>query len=242
MVESYGTIALVGSGEYLEPMLQIEQGLLDAGVACGKSRKYAQLATAAGQEGGDRLTYWETLGAAQAERLNVEQVFVPAFDRDSANDPDLAAMLEDVALIYLSGGDPKYAAESLHDTAVGNAITAAWKSGSSVAGCSAGAMALGPDVAHIRGLPHHRVNGLAIVPHLEVIPHYDRLLGRLPESAVHFLLANERDVFVVGIDENTALVSIGGHDWQVHGFGKVHVLRGGPAASYADGSSLTLSL
>jgi cyanophycinase-like exopeptidase len=100
-----GSIALVGSGEYLPEMLNLEQLLLDEGVKQGKRACYIQIPTAAGLEGRDRLEYWKKLGAQQAARLGVEQVFLPVYERDDANNPEFAKLLDDSALVYLSGGE-----------------------------------------------------------------------------------------------------------------------------------------
>ena len=67
-----GSIALVGSGEYLPAMVELEKTLIDDAIACGKKPTFVQIPTAAGQESDDRLDYWRALGKAQAERLGVE--------------------------------------------------------------------------------------------------------------------------------------------------------------------------
>src|SRR5438552_15180852 len=72
-----GPLALVGSGEYLAVMAGVEGALIE-----GRPRRYVQIPTAAAPEGPDRLQYWLDLGAAQAERLGVQQVPVVVRDRD----------------------------------------------------------------------------------------------------------------------------------------------------------------
>ena len=134
---STAPIALVGSGEYLPVMTAIEGALLE-----GRAPKYVQLATAAAPEGDDSLGRWHALGRAQAERLGVEQVVVDVRTREDADRADLAALVEGAGLVYLSGGNPAYLAETLRDSAVWHAIVAAHEAGASIAGCSAGAMAL----------------------------------------------------------------------------------------------------
>src|SRR2546430_897420 len=80
-----GPLALVGSGEYLAVMAGVEGALIE-----GRPSRYIQIPTAAAPEGADRLQYWLDLGAAQAERLGVEQVPVVVRDRDEAGSADLA--------------------------------------------------------------------------------------------------------------------------------------------------------
>ena len=132
-----GTIALVGSGEWLPVMLDVEKELLK-----NQNSVYVQLSTAAGQESPARLEHWKNLAQTQAKTLNVESRWLPVFDQDSANNPEFVEKIKGAGLIYLSGGDPTYLAETLRDSLVWNAIVNEWQNGASLAGCSAGAMAL----------------------------------------------------------------------------------------------------
>ena len=131
-----GKIALVGSGEWLPVMLEVEKELFE-----NQKPIYVQLSTAAGLEGEKRLNHWKNLGFEQAQRLGVEQRWLPVFDAESANNFEIVQQIKDAGVIYLSGGDPTYLSESLRDSLVWNEIISKWKSGVSIAGCSAGAMA-----------------------------------------------------------------------------------------------------
>src|SRR5260370_23603074 len=156
-----GPLALVGSGEYLPVMTQTERLLLQ-----GRPPRYVQLPTAAAPEGEQSLRHWLDLGAAQAERLGVEQVPVVARDRDEADWPELAALIPGAGLIDLSGGNPLYLAQTLRGTRVWDAILATWQEGSALAGCSAGAMALTGWVPSIRASQREPDPGLGVLPHL----------------------------------------------------------------------------
>jgi cyanophycinase len=206
-----GPIALVGSGEYLPQMAGIEARLLE-----GRAPRYVQLATAAVPDGPSVVERWHALGVAQAERLGVEPVLVPVRDHDDADDPSMAAMLEGAGLVYLSGGNPTYLADTLRDTLVWTAITEAWRAGSALAGCSAGAMALTAWVPTLRHPRQGGTDGLGLLPHLRVIPHFDAFASRMPDLLTRFLLPHDPSVTVVGIDEETALVG-GPHEWLVQG-------------------------
>ena len=140
-----GPVALVGSGEYLPVLADVERRLL-----AGRPPRYVQLATAAAPEGPAVLARWHALGARAAERLGVEQVVVPVADRDGALDDANARLIEGAGLVYLSGGNPSFLAETLRDTPVWAAIVAAWRAGAALAGCSAGAMALSASLPDIR--------------------------------------------------------------------------------------------
>jgi len=149
-MKSNGSLALVGSGEYLPQMKEFEQSLINDGIANGKKPIYIQIPTAAGQESDNRINYWQSLGASAASSLGVEQSFLPIFTRDDANNPELLKGVNDAALIYLSGGDPHYLADTVRDTLLWDLILKNWQSGGSLAGCSAGAMAFSSAIPHFR--------------------------------------------------------------------------------------------
>ena len=196
---SAGRLALVGSGEYLPVMHEIEEWLLQ-----DRPTRYVQLATAAAPEGQRSLDNWHRLGAAAARRLGAEQVIIDVRTRDDANDPKWAAAISGAGLIYLSGGNPSFLARTLIGTLVWKAIEREWRLGSALAGCSAGAMALGgyvPDFRHPRA---GGVDGLGVVPDIRVLPHFDRYAKWVPDFAMRPLVAPGS--YIVGIDEDTALV------------------------------------
>lgn len=230
-----GPLALVGSGEYLPEMAPMEGALL-----AGRAPRYVQIPTAAGREGPERLDYWIRLGKAQAERLGVEAVPVPATDRLAADDPRNADLVAGAGLVYLSGGDPVLLVETLRDTALWAAILRAWEGGAALAGCSAGAMALAGAVVRIgrqvgtdRGpesLGQSRgplpglgsLPGLGLLPGVVVLPHFDRMARRLPDGLLRRLPGSTGRT-VLGIDERTALVG-GPSRFVVQGRGAVWVL------------------
>jgi cyanophycinase len=102
------------------------------------------------------------------------------------------------------------------------AIVAAWQEGASLAGCSAGAMAFCGKIIGIR--KSHISAGLNLLPEIEVIPHYDKFLGWLPDRVAAAVVRKDADTALLGIDENTALVLT--DKWRKYGSGSVHVLRG----------------
>ena len=229
-----GPVALVGSGEYLPVMEPIERDLLR-----DRPPRMVQLATAAAPEGPATLRYWHDLGADAARRLGVEQVVVPVVDRRSAQDPALAELVEGAGLVYLSGGNPPYLAATLRDTAVWAAIAAAWRAGAALAGCSAGAMALTAHVPDIRRPSQPVEPGLGAVPHLRVLPHFDRFVARMSNGDLRRLTAASDGVTVVGIDEETALVG-GPEHWQVRGRQSVWVIDGDGRRSHPPDSHVRL--
>ena len=246
-MEHVGALALVGSGEYLPVMQDLEGALLRKGVERGKKNRYVQLPLAAGRESKTRLEYWRTLGKEQADRIDTEQIFLPVYSREDAMKKEFAEMVEDAGLIYLSGGDPHYLAASLINTPVWEAMERNWRSGTSLAGCSAGAMAMAGDIPNFRKMKEEGSPGLNILPRVRTIPHYNKFFGWIPDAAASVMLRAPDGVWVIGVDEGTAAVS--GLDpetsyvdstFAVHGVASVHVLKGGPTHKYVQGETLTL--
>ena len=217
-----GALALVGSGEYLPEAQLLEAELLRFGISRGKSNTYIQIPTAAGKEGEDRLDFWRQRGADQAARIGCEVKYLPVLSRQDAFNEQWIKDINSAGLIYFSGGDPVHLAEVFADTPMWQAIVQAWREGASLAGCSAGAMAFGGKIIGIRR--SHISAGLNLLPEIEVIPHYDKFLGWLPNRVTAAIVRKDADTALVGIDENTALVLT--DKWRKYGTGKVHILRG----------------
>jgi cyanophycinase-like exopeptidase len=216
-------------------MLAVEGGLIE-----GRPPRYVQIPTAAGQEGRARLAYWVELGRAQAQRLGVEPVPLVVVNREQADDPAVADQVEGAGLIYLSGGNPAFLADTLRDTALWAAILRAWRAGSALAGCSAGAMAMADRVPDMRraGTRWHR--GLGLLPHIRVLPHFDRMLGRAPHLFTgKFLQGRPGGEHLVGIDEDTALVG-GPEAYTVEGKRSAWLLADGQRQEYPAGTRLDL--
>ncbi|HET8990223.1 MAG TPA: Type 1 glutamine amidotransferase-like domain-containing protein [Acidimicrobiales bacterium] len=231
-----GPLALVGSGEYLPSMAAIEAGLLE-----GRPARYVQLATAAVPDGPEVVARWHELGRAQAQRLGVEAVVVPVTSRADAHDPALAALVEGAGLVYLSGGDPHYLADTLRDSLVWRAIEAAWREGAALAGCSAGAMALGAWIPSIRHPQRAATAGLGLLGRLGVIPHFDAFGKWVPDFLARMVLPDEDALTVLGIDEETALVG-GPSTWRVEGRSSVWRLNTAHREQWPAGTAVELTL
>jgi cyanophycinase len=230
-----GPLALVGSGEYLPQMAGVEAGLL-----AGRPPRYVQLATAAVPDGPAVVQRWHRLGVAQAVRLGVDPVVLEVNDRQDAEKPELAAQVAGAGLVYLSGGHPGYLADTLRHTVVWAAIVAAWQAGSALAGCSAGAMAMASWVPSVRDASAAGTEGLGLLPHLRVIPHFDTFAARTPDVVSRFLLPYDPAVTVVGVDEETALVG-GPTEWTVQGRQSVWRLTPEGREQVPAGTSVTIT-
>ena len=227
-----GPIALVGSGEFLPAMEAVDAALLD-----GRPSKAVFLPTAAGLEGPDRVDYWIRLGTEHYRRLGVEPVPLRVVDRAGADDPENTAPFAGAGIIYLSGGNPAYLADTLRDTVVLDAALAAWRAGAALAGCSAGACALTALAFDSRDGAFRP--GLAVVPEFVVLPHFDQIERWTPGIVDRSLAGLEPGQILVGIDEETALVSSDA-GWHVEGARHVWVVDpDGTRTPYAARENLT---
>ncbi|MCF8553622.1 MAG: Type 1 glutamine amidotransferase-like domain-containing protein [Candidatus Nanopelagicales bacterium] len=226
-----GPIALVGSGEYLPIMQEVEANLI-----AGRNPIYVQIPTAAAPEGERSLSRWIELGKAQANRIGVTAVSVVAHDRNDAQDPRIAELVRDAGLIYLSGGNPTFLANTLRDTLLWQEIEAAWRNGAALAGCSAGAMALADHIPALRLPTHSATNGGGLLPHLRVLPHFDQMFARLPDFLTRFMKVPD-GVSIVGIDEETAIIG-GPFEWEVKGRQSAWLFVDGHRKEFKPGETL----
>ena len=222
MDQNAGAIALVGSGEYSVQMQELETELLHRAISRGKRNTFVQIPTASSHEGDFSREKWKRLGQEQSDRIGSDCIYLPIHERDDAFNPDFVDAIKDAGLIYFSGGDPHRVSEIFNGSPLWNEIVAEWKTGTSLAGCSAGAMAFGGSIMGIR--KSHHSEGLGLLTGVEVIPHYDKMLGWLPDRVTAFIANTFSDATLLGIDENTALVHTDA--WRKFGRGNVHVLRG----------------
>jgi cyanophycinase len=233
-----GPVALVGAGEFLPSMADVDAGLL---AATGRSRpRVVILPTASYPDGEEVFTRWATMGVSHFGELGAEVEPVMVRDRAGADDPAAAQAIGEADLVYLSGGKPAYLMGVLDGSAVGRAITEAHRRGAVVAGCSAGAMVLAGHAFDFRlrvtPWPLRWRKGLGFVPGATVLPHYDAWPEPLSALVV---MQSPRDGVVLGIDEETALIGRDG-SWQVHGRSRVTVWRGRHRERYRAGESFRL--
>jgi cyanophycinase-like exopeptidase len=244
-----GALALVGSGEYLPVMQDLESALINSGISKGKPNKFLQIPTAAGEESAERLKFWESRGADQARRIGTVQEFLPIFKREDAFNNKYISLVKDAALIYFSGGDPGYLANALYETPLWDEIKKNWLAGASLAGCSAGAMAFSSDVPNFFRMKEEGIPGLNVIPHIRPIPHYNKFFGWIPDSAAKIVMKAPDETVIIGIDEDTALITgleeettLDNNIWRVYGEGSVHILSGAPTARFKVGELVNLQV
>lgn len=236
-----GKLALVGSGEYTLEMLELEAGLIEAAREQNKRGPFVQFATAAGLESKESIDYWRNLGEIQAKRIGIECKFIEVFNREDALNPKWLSQIEDASLIYFSGGNPKHLADTFRGTSLWEKIISEYKSGTSLAGCSAGAMIMGSDIAFPVLKKNQISTGLGIISKLAILPHYDRYFGKIPNLIQHLMFTRNNEINVIGIDENTALVK-DENGWSCQGIGKVHLISERPSRIFRNNENLDFNL
>jgi len=232
-----GPVALVGSGEFLDLMVPVDAELLD-----GRPQRAVFLPTASAEEGPERVRYWTELATAHYVAMGVEPVPLEVLDREDAERPELASKVTGAGLVYLSGGNPGYLVHTLAGTAVWQAILEAWRSGAALAGCSAGACALSRVADDFRHPGRYSGEGLAVVPQLVVLPHFDRFEQWMPGLADRTMARTPPETTLIGIDEETALVAAG-DDFIVRGNKSVwRIDRDGTRLQFKAGERLELAV
>jgi cyanophycinase len=231
-----GLIALVGSGEYLPVMEDVDRHLLAS--LNGEKPRVVCLPTAAGQEGDESVNRWSRMGEEHFRKLGADATALRIIDKDSANDEQYASILENANLIYFSGGNPNYLYETLNGSRAWSAMQKAWNNGAVYAGCSAGAMILAKQIPSFRLFGtiagFGAVNAQYIAPHFDAIPTmFKPLIAALKTQ----LKKGER---MLGIDEDTALVGTLGGAWKVMGKSRVHVFTRSGSKTYESGETLRL--
>ncbi len=218
-----GALALVGSGEYTPAMRDTDLGLLDKVGGAGSARVVV-LPTAAGKEAPPSPARWARMGVEHFTGLGARVDAVMILNRADAQDPRWLPVLEAADFFYFSGGDPGHVIETMRDTPAWEIINRRYREGAVLAGCSAGAMAFGGWSPLLRGLmdggPVVLVPALGIEPRVIVLPHFDRMGRFVPAPLMNKLMERvPQDVVLVGIDEDTAIVRLGGEgaSWSISG-------------------------
>lgn len=237
-----GLIALVGAGEYLPVMNEVDRYLLAHCGADGRAPRVVCLPTAAGQEGETSWQRWNRMGEEHFRTLGAEVSALPIIDRASANNDEHLAAIENADLIYFSGGNPGY----LYDTMLGSkawaAAEKAWARGAIYAGCSAGAMILGTHMPDIRTAGFRRLAAFGVVTAHIILPHFDKMPGWAPMMLPLLRARLKDEEFAIGIDEDTALIGNPGADWHAQGRLSVHIITKKEVKSYSHGQAVPLPL
>lgn len=218
-----GTLALVGAGEYLAEMEPVDRLLLER---VRGSLRAVVLPTAAAPDGRAVAERWARMGVEHFTRMGVYVEPAMVLTRADAESHDLARQIAAATFVYLSGGKPGYLVKTLRGSACWDAIVGVYRQGGVIAGCSAGAMALG---SRVFAAPRFfgTLPGLGLASDFAVVPHADGP----PRWLLRLAVGTHRKLPVVRIDDKTALISSEG-EWFVAGRGAVMISLGRHATRY----------
>jgi cyanophycinase len=215
-----GSFLLLGSGEFEPWTTAPEREALESATGDGS---VLVLPTASAPEGDRVFDRWAGMGLEHYASMDVPAEVVPVKVRADAARGDLAERVRSSSVVFFSGGNPRYLAETLDATALWSGLLEALARGGVFAGCSAGAMVAGrrpPDSAR-RG--SRWLVGLGLVPNVRFGVHWNRM-RYLPGFRATPRAGD--DGWFVGVDERTAILG-DGLSWAVHGAGGVDVRRRG---------------
>jgi cyanophycinase len=217
-MDTPGLLALVGGDEWTDGCT-FDRTLLDA----SGGTEVLVLPTAAAYQHPERVVlaaaeWFGSLGAT------VEGLMV--VDRDSAEDPGMAAVVGQARFIYLADGSPLHLRAVLKRSATWAALRQAWEGGAVIAGAGAGGMVLTDPMVDPRG--GALTLGLGLVEQLAVVPHFgdehDDAHGQKLERTVAMAPAA---LPVVALPARTALLRAPDGSWRCEGEGTPVVFLGG---------------
>jgi cyanophycinase-like exopeptidase len=248
-------LALIGGEEFSDGFEDVHASLL-AELGGGK-KKIVFLPTCAADDGAEAVDYWCGIAREKLGALGATVETPRVVDTSSANEARNVQIIADADWIYLGGGYPHVAMKILPGTRALEAIHAAAKRGALISGASGGAMlmcgrswvitpAMAEEIGKFweSGVPSdweppeiQPLDCLALVPRTTCSPHFNRVFtwkwidrGVIPPGFT-----------MIGIDEQTALVSLENPAWQVRGRGGVTLIRADRTfRRYAAGETLDL--
>ena len=225
-------IILVGSGEFTPSMYEVDKFLISQ---FQKKIKVMIVPTAAGKE--KDYKKWILNGKEHFDTLNTESLGVDIVKREDAFKDDYIKLLDEVDFVYFSGGDPIYLLNTLKDTPFLNAVIERYKNNKVIiAGSSAGAMMMGSfipsnlfrNLITMKGLNIEWNKSLDLLNFI-VIPHFDRFSEILNSNILGSkylktkFISSTKENMMIGIDEDTVLVSKDGVEFKVLGKSYVHI-------------------
>jgi cyanophycinase len=246
-------LALIGGEEFADGFEDVHAGLLaELG---GGPKRIVFLPTCAADDGDEAIDHWCAAARENLSAIGARVETPRVVDAAGANDPRHAQLVAEADWIYFGGGYPHVAMRILANSRVLAAAQSARARGALVSGSSGGAMLMcarswvitrefAAEVSRVwaTGAPPDwdppmaaPVDCLNLIPRSICAPHYNRLFPHKWLERGYF-----RGWSVIGIDEQTALVS-DGQAWEVRGRGAVTLIRDDlKPARYAAGERVVL--
>jgi cyanophycinase len=230
-VSANRTFLLMGSGEFEPWSEEVER------VALGdRPNSVAILPTASAPEGNAVFDRWANMGLEHYAAMGVDVHVVPLKGREDAEREDISSEIGDVGMIFFSGGNPRYLADTIEGTRFWDALNAALDRGAVFAGCSAGAMVAGHRRDTRPKVGATWVAGLGLVPSGSFGVHWDRM--RFIPGMRGFVMSRAKGGWFAGIDERTAILG-DGEEWRVFGLGTVSLRLNGKRRAIRPGESFS---
>ncbi len=232
-----GKIVLAGGAEMRRGCEEMDERVLRA--AGGKDAHVVFLPTAVARHdpvgsGRGAVSYWGRLGASCEVAMILK--------RADADKQEWVEMIERATLVYLGGGDPDVLLDALAGSASWEAALRVHERGGVVGGSSAGAMVVCAQTL----LPGKRadptrpwVEGLGLVPHALVLPHYSTGRAGDARALATGLGAESPGAAVLGIAEMSGVLGDGA-GWEAVGPASVAVFQGQDARTHTRGAPFTL--
>ncbi len=222
--ESRGTLFAIGGAEAKLRRRTVLRAFLEAAGGVEARIAVVPSASSLGREVVEVYqAVFTALGAASVVATRPES-------RVDARDPELAATLDDVTGVFMTGGNQLKLSSFIIGTPFADAIEAAYRRGAAVGGTSAGASIVAEHmIAFGSGgsTPKQRMSqlsvglgllrGVVIDQHFEQRNRYGRLLS---------LVAQSPSLLGIGVDEDTAAVVRDGNQLEVVGRGAVTIVDG----------------
>ncbi|TMK54440.1 MAG: hypothetical protein E6G59_02735 [Actinobacteria bacterium] len=235
-------IALLGSGEFEPWARPVDTWCAEQ--ATSASERVLVVPTASAPEGNDVFERWGRMGVEHYDAIGLAPEVLELRNRADAQTTEIIDAVQGARLVFFSGGNPGYLAETLAGTPFWDAVVAAVTSGeTALGGCSAGAAFVGASAPYVAGDSlDHWADGTKLLPRAYIVVHFDMLNTYVPGLRDMLLEMRPRDTLTVGIDENTALCGDGQH-WRVIGSGSAWIgADGNELTAHPDGATIDLRL
>lgn len=220
-----GPFVLVGGDEWGGACRDLDAELL---ATCG-AKEVLVLPTAAAFERPERVGEAAT---AWFEALGAKVKVLDVLRRADAEEASTAELVRKARYVHVADGSPLHLRSVLTNSALFEAMLAAWAGGAVLSASGAGATLLCDPMVDPRGGAY--TVGLAAVKNLAVFPYHGTAADHLRQRSIELLPPSAT---LVGVDEDTALVLEQGK-WRVAGAGSVTVYAGGTATAYASGAAV----
>jgi cyanophycinase len=237
---SQGAFALMGSGEFEAWHAEVDRWLLERADGDGS---VLIVPTASAREGDEVFEGWGTKGLEHYERIGVPARIARIRAREDAERPEFVDEVSKASMVFFSGGNPWYLAETLRGSAFFGAMDERLGNGLAYAGCSAGVACLSEVTYDSDTQDFENVfkPGLGTVRGTLFGPHWDMLDTWIPGATDMIASSVPDGGRLVAIDEETAMFGDGG-SWSVAGRSGVHILHDGVWADHVAGATFALDL